>query len=106
MITLNQIAYNIQNMMYPKSLLDPQREGQITLRQIKFWIHYHRAKLIQENVSKGILSDNNLYQRANVMRRPVTYENHEAFVNNPIGNFTKDYLDFYLKHKTEEIGEI
>ena len=49
--------------MYPKSLLDPQREGQIALRQIKFWIHYHRAKLIQENVSKGILNSTNLYQR-------------------------------------------
>ena len=62
MITLNQIAYNVQNMMYPKSLLDPQREGQIALRQIKFWIHYHRAKLIAENVSKGILNSTSLYQ--------------------------------------------
>tara|TARA_R100000900_G_scaffold99886_2_gene77233 strand:+ start:1842 stop:2726 length:885 start_codon:yes stop_codon:yes gene_type:complete len=93
--------------MYPKSLLDPQREGQITLRQIKFWIHYNRAKLIQENVSKGILSNNNLYQRANVMRRPITYENHESFVNNPIGNFTKDYLDFYGRKisKTQNRGD-
>ena len=65
MITLNEIAYNIQNMMYPKSLIDPVREGQISLRQIKHWIHYHRAKLIEENVSKGILNFNNIYQRVN-----------------------------------------
>ena len=62
MITLNEIAYNIQNMMYPKTLIDPVREGQIPLRQIKHWIHYHRAKLIEENVSKGILASTNLYQ--------------------------------------------
>ena len=87
MITLNQIAYNIQNMMYPKSLLDPQREGQITLRQIKFWIHYHRARLIQENVSKGILNYTNLYQ--NVQRDaffPANEYNNQSVITSQINN--------------------
>ena len=60
MITLNQIAYNIQDLMYPNTLT---LEGETPITQIKFWIHYHRAKLIQENVSKGILNSTNLYQR-------------------------------------------
>lgn len=107
MMTLNQIAYNIQNMMYPKSLLDPQREGQITLRQIKFWIHYHRAKLIQENVSKGILSNNNLYQRISVAKKPVPSSIHESYETNPLLNFTKDNLDFYGRKiaKTQDRGD-
>lgn len=60
MITLNQIAYNIQNLMYPNTLT---LEGEVPITQIKHWIHYHRAKLIQENVSKGVLNSTNLYQR-------------------------------------------
>ena len=59
MITLNEIAYNIQNIMYPNTLTI---EGQIPLRQIKHWIHYHRAKLIKDNIDKGILSYKSLYQ--------------------------------------------
>ena len=59
MITLNQIAYNIQDLMYPNTLT---LEGETPITQIKFWIHYHRAKLIAENVSKGILNSTSLYQ--------------------------------------------
>jgi len=71
MITLNEIAYNIQNIMYPNTLTI---EGEIPLRQIKHWIHYHRAKLIQDNISKGILNFGSIYQRINhtIPRLPST----------------------------------
>ena len=58
-MTLNEIAYNIHNIMYPNTLT---LEGELPLSQIKHWIHYHRAKLIEENISKGILAHDNLYQ--------------------------------------------
>jgi len=59
MITLSQIADNIQAMMYPNTLT---LEGEISTRQIKHWIHYHRAKLIADNIDKGILNNQSLYQ--------------------------------------------
>ena len=94
MITLNEIAYNIQNMMYPKSLIDPIREGQISIKQIKHWIHYHRAKLIEENISKGILNFSNIYQRiVNGIAYPATY--------------AAPYKDFYGREisRTENRGD-
>ena len=59
MITLNQIADNIKGMMYPNTLT---LEGEIPTKQIKHWVHYHRAKLISDNINKGILNDQSLYQ--------------------------------------------
>ena len=59
MITLNEIAYNIKNLAYGGQ---NSAENNISTAQIKHWIHYHRAKLIEDNINKGILSFNNLFQ--------------------------------------------
>ena len=69
MITLSQIADNIQGMMYPNTLT---LEGEISTRQIKHWIHYHRAKLISDNIDKGILNDESLYQKFRLTTRNST----------------------------------
>ena len=45
--------------MYPNTLT---LEGEIPKAQIKMWIHYHRTKLISENINKGILSYDNISQ--------------------------------------------
>ena len=47
MATLNQIAYNIKELM---SGGDTNIENNISTRQIKHWIHYHRAKIIEEKI--------------------------------------------------------
>jgi len=58
MITLNEIAYNIKNLAYGgKNTL----ENNISITQIKHWIHYHRARIITDNISKGILNSSNIY---------------------------------------------
>jgi hypothetical protein len=48
--TLNEIAYNIKNLAYNG---DTNEEENIGIRQIKFWIHYHRAKIIKELAREG-----------------------------------------------------
>lgn len=58
-ITLNEIAYNIKNLAYGGEV---GGEENISLRQIKHWIHYHRAKLIADNIDKGIASNHVLWQ--------------------------------------------
>ena len=59
MITLNEIAYNIKNLAYGgKNSL----ENNISTSQIKHWVHYHRAKLIVDNINNGVLNFTNLYQ--------------------------------------------
>ena len=50
MATLNQIAYNIKGLM---SGGDESVESSIDTRQIKHWIHYHRAKIIEEKMLGG-----------------------------------------------------
>jgi hypothetical protein len=59
-ITLDQIAYNIRNLAYGGK---SSEDNNISLRQIKHWVHYHRAKLIADNIDKGILTYSNLYQQ-------------------------------------------
>lgn len=59
MITLNEIAYNIKNIAYGG---DTGIENSINIRQIKHWVHYHRSKLISENINKGILDRGEIYQ--------------------------------------------
>ena len=59
MITLNEIAYNIKNLAYGGS---HSTEESISLRQIKSWIHYHRAKIISDNLNRGMLTNHNLFQ--------------------------------------------
>ena len=45
MATLNEIAYNIKNLAYGGI---NKEEENISTRQIKFWIHYHRAEILKE----------------------------------------------------------
>ena len=59
MITLNEIAYNIQNLA---SGGKSSMELNVGIRQIKHWVHYNRAKIISENIDKGILSNHILWQ--------------------------------------------
>ena len=47
MATLNDIAYNIKELM---SGGDTNIENSISTRQIKHWIHYHRAKIIEDKL--------------------------------------------------------
>ena len=47
MATLNEIAYNIKGLM---SGGQESVENSIDTRQIKHWIHYHRAKIIEEKI--------------------------------------------------------
>jgi len=69
MITLNEIAYNIKNIAYGGST---STENSISLRQIKHWIHYHRAKLIADNIDKGITNNQALYQSMQLTARNST----------------------------------
>ena len=80
MITLNALADNIKTMMYPNTL---NLEAEISSRQIKYWIHYHRAKLITDNIDKGILNSTNIYQVIPLIPRNST--------NTTITNYIKSY---------------
>ena len=51
MATLNEIAYNIKNLAYGGSY---SIEESMDIRQIKFWINYHRANIITENIHSGL----------------------------------------------------
>tara|TARA_R100001591_G_scaffold115056_1_gene130135 strand:+ start:2074 stop:2994 length:921 start_codon:yes stop_codon:yes gene_type:complete len=51
MATLNELAYNIKNMAYGGSTTTG--EESISIRQIKFWIHYYRAQMIKEQANEG-----------------------------------------------------
>jgi len=59
MATLNQIAYNIKELM---SGGDEKHEQKISTRQIKHWIHYHRAKIITDKLSSGEIVDRRYIQ--------------------------------------------
>tara|TARA_R110002020_G_scaffold216496_1_gene424258 strand:+ start:2918 stop:3739 length:822 start_codon:yes stop_codon:yes gene_type:complete len=83
MITLNKIADNIAGLLYPNPL---ELEGQASNRQIKHWIHYHRVKLIEDNINKGISSFINLYQNFNIEDEfPSTYFGGADMYNDPYG---------------------
>ena len=69
MITLNEIAYNIKNLAYGGK---NSTENNISLEQIKHWVHYHRAKLIADNVNKGITNNQALYQPMAITARNST----------------------------------
>ena len=50
MASLNEIAYNIRNLAYNGK---SSAEENISIRQIKHWIHYHRAKILSEISKNG-----------------------------------------------------
>ena len=76
MITLNEIAYNIKNLAYGGKT---STENSISISQIKHWIHYHRAKLIADNIDKGILNNQSLYQVGALILRNSTAPQAEAY---------------------------
>ena len=85
MITLNELAYNIKNIAYGGHATD---ESSISTKQIKFWIHYHRARLIAENLERGILDRPEIYQNIQLNN----FNSNEKF----IVDYIKDY-DLYLQ---------
>lgn len=59
MATLNEIAYNIKELM---SGGDSNIENNISTRQIKHWIHYHRAKIIEDKIRNNYPIDRRYIQ--------------------------------------------
>ena len=59
MATLNEISYNIKELM---SGGNETLEQNISTRQIKHWIHYHRAKIITDKLSSGEILDRRYIQ--------------------------------------------
>ena len=59
MATLNEIAYNIRNVISGGVAPD---DTDVSLRQIKFMIHYHRANLLVKYTDNGRKTSNACYQ--------------------------------------------
>ena len=59
MATLNEIAYNIRNVISGGIAPD---DTDISLRQIKFMVHYHRANLLMKYTDNGRKTSNVCYQ--------------------------------------------
>jgi hypothetical protein len=59
MATLNEITYNIKELL---SGGGERNEQKISTRQIKHWVHYHRAKIIEEKLLAGAPLDRNWIQ--------------------------------------------
>jgi hypothetical protein len=100
MITLNEIAYNIKNLAYGGR---PSSEANISITQIKHWVHYHRAKLIAENIEKGITNDTTWYQGLYFSTRNITntkvQEWYEAYDNALLtGSAIPAFNNAYLKN--------
>ena len=60
MATLNELAYNIKNIAYGGNT---NTEQNVSTQQIKFWIHYYRAQIINELIADGRGVPNDCYQR-------------------------------------------
>jgi len=78
MITLDEIAYNIKNLAYGGK---NSTENNISTNQIKHWIHYHRAKLIADNIDKGITNNQALYQSMSITARNSTNIDIQNYYN-------------------------
>lgn len=70
MATLNEIAYNIRNIAYGGV---SNSEQNVSIRQIKFWIHYYRAETIKELSLKGQSIPYEFYQQHDIVRADVPY---------------------------------
>ena len=98
MATLNEIAYNIKNLAYGGSY---SIEESMDIRQIKFWINYHRANIVTENIDRGILNHHNLYQEQELSLYNIFNDSIIEFVNSYIdsgytsltSNTIQSYLD-------------
>lgn len=104
MITLNQIADNIKGMMYPNTLT---LEGEISTRQIKHWIHYHRAKLIADNIDKGILNNQAVYQSMSLTLRNSTSGSVVEYMNaHDNDSATTSNLEIINNHPKTTTGQL
>lgn len=59
MATLNEIAYNIRNVISGGVSSD---DTDVSLRQIKFMVHYHRANLLMKYTDNGRKASNVCFQ--------------------------------------------
>jgi hypothetical protein len=59
MATLNEIAYNIKNIISGGVASD---DSDVSIRQLKFMIHYHRANLLVKYTDNGRKTSNICYQ--------------------------------------------
>jgi len=59
MATLNEIAYNIKNIISGGVASD---DSDVSTRQIKFMIHYHRANLLMQYTDNGRKNSNSSFQ--------------------------------------------
>jgi hypothetical protein len=59
MATLNEIAYNIKNVISGGVASD---DSDVSLRQIKFMVHYHRANLLMKYTDNGRKASNASFQ--------------------------------------------
>lgn len=59
MATLNEIAYNIRNVISGGVSSD---DTDVSLRQIKFMVHYHRANLLMKYTNNGRKASNVCFQ--------------------------------------------
>lgn len=64
MATLNEIAYNIRNIARSGISNDDDR---MTIRQIKFWIKYHRAFLVRQIAGAGGYLESQYFQDMGVV---------------------------------------
>ena len=78
MITLNKLAYNIKNLAHGSS---HSTEEDLDIRQIKHWVHYHRSKIIADNINKGILNHHALYQEYRLNAFTYYYEHLINYIN-------------------------
>ncbi len=108
MITLNELAYNIKNIAYGGHATD---ESGISTKQIKFWIHYHRARLIAENLERGILDRPEIYQKISLN----TYNCNASYLRDYIKNYklylkeqhaqpaVTGYLEYWPKDSNDQL---
>ncbi len=67
MATLNEIAYNIKNLISGGVASD---DSDVSLRQIKFMVHYHRANLLIQYTDNGRKASNAIFQVESVSPSP------------------------------------
>tara|TARA_R110001599_G_scaffold114188_5_gene279829 strand:+ start:450 stop:1118 length:669 start_codon:yes stop_codon:yes gene_type:complete len=68
MATLNELAYNIRNVISGGVSSD---DTDVSLRQIKFMIHYHRANLLMKYTDGGKKASNSCFQMDVVTPKPA-----------------------------------
>lgn len=94
--TLDELAYNIKNLMYSGK---SNESSNISIKQIKYWIDYYRNVIIQENIDKGILNDNRLYQNIalKASESPLIQKMTDNWTDYATGNFSAGEQSWFEK---------